>query len=137
MPCLDKNASKAFEVYSPLLSDRRTLTLWLVWVSTMAFHSSNLFNTWSLDLRMYTHIFLEKSSIKVTKYFAPHCVEVHIQPRCNQLAHRKEVCVQLGHIEDIMDANPLHFVVHTSLYKHGAFANGLHHSIVTQIYLSV
>src|SRR6478672_4719178 len=71
MPCVCKKRSKALEVNSPPLSDRNALILCSDCFSTRALNSTNLANTSPLDFNTYTHIFLEKSSIKVTKYKQP------------------------------------------------------------------
>ncbi len=59
------------EMYSPPLSDRNTLILYSDCFSTSALNSLNFSKHSPLDFNKYTHIFLEKSSMYVTKYLAP------------------------------------------------------------------
>ncbi len=71
MPCALKKRLNPLEMYSPPLSDRNTLILCFDYVSTSALNSLNFSKHSPLDFNKYTHTFLEKSSMYVTKYFAP------------------------------------------------------------------
>ncbi len=71
MPCALKKRLNPLETYSPPLSDRNTLILCFDCVSTSALNSLNFSKHSPLDFNKYTRTFLEKSSMYVTKYFAP------------------------------------------------------------------
>ncbi len=71
MPCAFKKPLNPLEMYSPPLSDRNTLILCSDCVSTNALNSLNFSKHSPLDFNKYTHTFLEKSTMYVTKYLAP------------------------------------------------------------------
>ncbi len=71
MSCAFKKCLNPLEMYSPPLSDRNTLILCSDCVSTSALNSLNFSKHSPLNFNKYTHTFLEKSSMYVTKYLAP------------------------------------------------------------------
>lgn len=62
--------SNSLKVHSPLLSDRRLFSFFLVSRSTMTWNDLNYSNTLSVVFRKYTHTFREAWSLKVKKIFA-------------------------------------------------------------------
>src|SRR4051812_42313109 len=72
IPLLQRYVSNSLDVNLPPLSVRRTLMHLLVWFSTMLWKLLNFSRTSCLWLRKYTKLFLDLSSMKVTKYlFSP------------------------------------------------------------------
>src|SRR4051794_16846822 len=71
MPCFFKYRRRALDMNSTPLSDRNTLILCSDCFFASALNSSNFLKHSPFVFNMYNHTFLEKSSIKVTKYIAP------------------------------------------------------------------
>ena len=70
IPLSEKKCEKAFEVYSLPLSVRRMQTVCPVMFSTVRTKCQKFSSTWLFRAMKYIQIFLEKWSVKVTKYFA-------------------------------------------------------------------
>lgn len=80
---------------SPLLSDQNTLILCFDRVSMKAFNSLNFSKHSPFVLNIYTHTFLRKLLIKVTKFFELPMDEVLIGPHMFQCINSKGVVVPL------------------------------------------
>jgi len=68
MPCSLQYSWNRFEVYSPPQSNWRVISLWPLSASIRPLKCLKLVKAADFSLRMYTHNFLLKSSMKVIKY---------------------------------------------------------------------
>ena len=80
MPIWENMCRKSLLTYSPPLSDLNILILILEAFSIKAFNSENFSHTSDFFLRKKTHVYLEKSSIKVRIYLYPFMYVIGIRP---------------------------------------------------------
>ena len=90
-----KNFMIALDINSPPLSEENALSLCSDCVSISAFNFLNLIKHLSLAFNTYNHTFLEKLSMKVTKYFAPPMDVVRMGPHTSECTISKGFVARL------------------------------------------